>query len=137
MIYSAAVPIQLSQVADTTSISTLLIRGGTLTTAQPGQFNGASGNANGYGRLILAGGGRIKISSFILNSSPEMPADDSSFPMTVAASSIPMVSTPASTGPWPLPPLTSAVCFKWIEFGYLPSWIVGDPMVSVHPPQSL
>ena len=74
MNYSAAVPIQLSQVATTSSISTLLIRGGTLTTGQPVQFNGASGNANGYGRLILAGGGRIKLSSHI----PQLITGDSS-----------------------------------------------------------
>lgn len=58
-------PIQLSQSSGTSSLSTLTVRG-LLTTAQPVQFNGASGsNANGYGRLILTSGGTIRLSADI------------------------------------------------------------------------
>jgi autotransporter-associated beta strand protein len=66
-------PIQLSQSSGTTSLSTLTIRG-LLTTGQPVQFNGASGNANGYGRLILTSGGTIRLSADI----PQLVTGDSS-----------------------------------------------------------
>ncbi len=63
MVYSGPSPIQLSQTAGTTSVSTLTVRGGVLTTGQPVHFNGASGSSIGYGRIILTNGGTLKLSA--------------------------------------------------------------------------
>lgn len=73
MTYSGNTPIRLSQITGTTSISTLTIRG-VLTTGQPVHFNGSSGNANGFGRVILTSGGTLRLSKNI----PQLITGDSS-----------------------------------------------------------
>jgi autotransporter-associated beta strand protein len=73
MTHTGSSPIQLSQTTGTSSLSTLTIRG-LLTTGRPVQFNGASGNANGYGRLILTGGGTVRLSASI----PQLVTGDAS-----------------------------------------------------------
>jgi len=74
MAYTGTSPILLSQTASTSSVSTLTVRGGVLTTGQPVHFNGASGNANGYGRMILTNGGTLKLSASI----PQLVTGDAS-----------------------------------------------------------
>jgi autotransporter-associated beta strand protein len=74
MTYTGTSPILLSQTAGTSSVSTLTIRSGILTTGQPVHFNGASGNANGYGRMILTNGGTLKLSAPI----PQLVTGDAS-----------------------------------------------------------
>lgn len=74
MTYTGDSPIRLSQITGTSSVSTLTVRGGVLATGQPVQFNGASGNANGYGRLILTNGGALKLNANI----PQLATGDSS-----------------------------------------------------------
>ncbi len=74
MEYSGASPIQLSQTVGTSSVSTLTVRGGILTTGQPIHFNSGSGNANGYARLILTNGGRLKLAASI----PQLVTGDAS-----------------------------------------------------------
>jgi autotransporter-associated beta strand protein len=74
MAYTGPGPIQLSQTSGTTSLSTLNVRGGVLTTGRPVNFNGTSGNANGYARMILTTGGRLKLSADI----PQLVTGDAS-----------------------------------------------------------
>lgn len=63
MVHTGSGAIRLSQTSGTSSLSTLTVRGGTLTTGQPITFDGSSGNVNGYGRLILTNGGTLKLSA--------------------------------------------------------------------------
>jgi autotransporter-associated beta strand protein len=64
-IYAGATPIDISSLSGTSATTRLYVNGGSLTTNQPINFNGNSGNVTGVASFVLYGNGTLKLSASI------------------------------------------------------------------------